>query len=484
VVTLSEFELTIAGVNSNDGSISVTASDDDGHGVSLSVESGDTEIVTATLMEAEDVEGNMMLSIDSHKVGVTTVTVTAADDLGATASASVTVTVTNTRPEISLAMSELSINGLGATSKVGFEVTDKDGDTLSVVASTADPAIATVGVSMDDQELYATSTGFGHTTITVTVDDGADVDNTASAELVVMVMNQVPTVALSATELTIVGVDNMDDTVTVTASDPDGHELVLSVASDDEGVVTAALVDMVVNVSSHKVGMATVTVTAVDELDGMTSASIGVTVTNTRPEFTLAMSELTIVGVGAMGVVGYEATDKDGDTLTVTAESSDESIATATVSMDDEEVHVTSTGFGQATIMVTVDDGADIDNTVSAELMVTVMNQDPVVTLSESELTIAGVDNTNESVTVDASDPDGHSFTLSVISSDTSVATAELMESDDPLGVGLYCTSYPSKWARRWSRLRAKTNLAAREAQALRSRSRTRGRKSISRWMS
>ena len=451
-VTLGATELTIAGVGSTDESITVTADDADGHEFTLSVASEDSEIATASLMEMDvadpsDETGGTtvtatVVSINSVKVGSTTVTVTAEDEYGGTSSASVALTVTNTQPELSLAMSELTVVGVGVASVVGVQMSDKDGDTLTVTVESSDETVATASASMEDEEMHVTSTGVGEATITVTVDDGGDIDNTASAALAVTVTNRAPEIMLSASELTISGVEYTDDSIVVTTSDPDGHDVTMSVVSADPEIATSSLVEMVaqdppveetegttvISVNSVKVGSTTITVTAEDEYGGVSSASVALTVTNTRPEIVVAMEAITVEGVGVMVAVGYEASDKDGDTLTVTAESDDESVATASVSMEDSQVHVSSTSVGEATITVTVDDGKDIDNTVSVALAVTVMNRVPEIMLSASELTISGVESTNDSIVVTTSDADGHDVTMSVVSADPEIATASLVE--------------------------------------------------------
>ena len=455
-IMLSKSEHTIWGVEHVNDEITVSASDADGHGVTLEVESSDIDVATAMLVEPDlddvaEEDAATVVSITTVSVGEVTLTVTGTDDFGAMSRASVAVIVKNTMPEISFdeEQEQIVIVGVGEVMDVGYTASDADGDMLTLAVTSDNVDVATVMIDEEMSMVSVSSTGVGDAVITATADDSRGEDNTASATLQVTVSNRAPMVSLSASSLSIAGVGMVNETVTVTASDADGHDLNISVASDNESVVTASLMasddplgdpgPMMLQITTEGHGSATVTVTAKDNLESVGEASVDVEVTNTRPEISLAMEELTIDGVGTSMSVGFEASDADGDEFTLSAvavsDESESAFATATIDMMDEEVDVTSTGVGETTITVTIDDGwGREDSTASAMLKVTVNNRDPEVSLSASSLSIAGVGNINETVTVTATDADGHDLNISVSSDNESVVTASLMDSDDPLG--------------------------------------------------
>ncbi|WP_175393335.1 Ig-like domain-containing protein [Brevibacillus laterosporus] len=181
--------------------------------------------------------------------------------------------------------------------------------------------------------------------------------------------NNAPTVATAIDDKTgTVGTD-----VTVDASgtftDADGDTLTLTAASSADGIATVAVSGKNIVVTPVAKGKAEITVTAKDGKGGEVSETFTITVneaakTNNAPTVATAIDDKT----GKVGTpVTVDATDTftdvDGDALTLDATSSDNGIATVTVS--GKNIEVTPVAQGTATITVTATDakGESVDET-------------------------------------------------------------------------------------------------------------------------
>ncbi|MCY4555223.1 MAG: cadherin-like beta sandwich domain-containing protein, partial [Chloroflexi bacterium] len=142
-------------------------------------------------------------------------------------------------------------------------------------------------------------------------------------------------------------------------SDADGDSLTVTATSSDEAkaTVTVAADGSKLTVTGVAVGTATITVTAADGNGGTVSDSFTVTV-KSAPTVAAPIADLTGLEVGSTQDVSLSGvfSDADGDSLTVTAVSSDEAKATVTVAADHSKLTVTGVAVGTATITVTAQD--------------------------------------------------------------------------------------------------------------------------------
>ncbi len=153
---------------------------------------------------------------------------------------------------------------------------------------------------------------------------------------------------------------------------------------------------------------------------------------NERPQAvgTLPDQMLTLAdgGVAQTLLVTSAFRDPDGDALTYSAMSSDEAVATVTVS--GAEVSVQPVAVGTVTITVTATDGSEMPVTQSFEVTVgdePLPNQEPqaVGGLPAQMLTVGKVQMVP--VTRAFRDPDGDELTYAVTSSNTRIATARIV---------------------------------------------------------
>ena len=115
--------------------------DPDGDVLSYGAETSDAAVATVSV-------SGSTLTVIGVTAGATTVTVTASDPEGLSASQSLEVTVLNRPPEAVDKIPDLTVTA-GGTESVGASsyFRDPDGDALSYGAETSDAAVATVSVS-------------------------------------------------------------------------------------------------------------------------------------------------------------------------------------------------------------------------------------------------------------------------------------------------------------------------------------------------
>ena len=262
-----------------------------------------------------------------------------------------------------------------------------------------------------------------------TANIGILVNNEVKAQMVITfgAANQVPMAGAAIGAQTVI-VGAMV-TVASTITDADGDMLTYSASSSDDTIATASVADNgMVTITGVAAGSATITVMAEDGYGGSASQTIPVMVEvppNQAPMAGAAFAAPTVI-VGATVTVASDITDADGDTLTYSASSSDDTIATAIVA-NDGMVTITGVAAGSATItvMATDPDGASASQTIA--VMVNVPpNQAPMAGAAiDAQTVIVGA---MVMVASDITDADGDMLTYSASSSDDAIATASVAD--------------------------------------------------------
>ncbi len=488
----------------------------------------DNDALTVTAVSSDEAKATVSvaadystLTVSAKSRGMATITVTAADGRGGTVEDTFTVTV-KTAPVVASALADVSGLEVDATREVSLSgaFSDADGDALTITATSSDETVATVSVASDGSRLTLAGVSVGTATITVTARDadGNGVSDTfdapvarkyaaliaqmyqwrndpqwssykahtdrwdrvllafgetvADTTLTPMTAdeaqgfadrgnawsrwvevakalkeieatgqqqqpNQAPTVAAALGDVTIV---NQSATHTASLSgvfsDADGDSLTVTAASSNEAVATVSVSSdhSGLTVSAQARGTATITVNADDGNGGTADDAFTVTV-KAEPVVASAISDISSLETGNSQDVSLSGvfSDADGDSLTITAGSSDSARATATVASDRSKLTVAGVAGGVATITVTAQD-AD-GNRVSDEFEVSVVpapeseqpNRAPTVASPIAGATIA-----NESATYTVSlsgvftDADGDALTITASSSTDAVATVSV----------------------------------------------------------
>ena len=213
-----------------------------------------------------------------------------------------------------------------------------------------------------------------------------------------------------------------------------GGALAYSIAPAMTDVATAT-VDAktgMVTITPVAYGTATFTVTATDNLSGTAmSSTVDIMVTvysNPTADAPILAQSLKDAGDMSTATVDLDDhfSDADGDTLTYTAASSAEAIATVSEPDADGMITVTGVSVGEATITVTAmdDDGAEA-LTATFDVTVTSANAAPVAGDAIDDVPSV---RESEKATRQANitDPDGDTLTWAAKSSDPDVATVEV----------------------------------------------------------
>ncbi len=386
-------------------------SDPDGDALSYSAQSSDATVVSAAASAGT-------VRVIGLTQGTATITVTATDGGGLSATQSFTVTVPNRGPEAvdSIAAMETHV-GESAHVVVPAYFSDPDGDSLSYAAESSDTGVVAATVSGDTVRVAGTRQGTA--TITVTATDGGGLSATQS--FTVAVPNRGPEAVDSIAAMeTHVG-ESAHVVVPAYFSDPDGDSLSYAAESSDTGVVAATVSGDTVRVAGTRQGTATITVTATDGGGLSATQSFTVTVPNRGPEAVDSIAAMeTHVGESAHVVVPAYFSDPDGDSLSYAAESSDTGVVAATVSGD--TVRVAGTRQGTATITVTATDGGGLSATQS--FTVTVPNRGPEAVDSIAAMETHVGESAHVVVPAYFSDPDGDLLSYAAESSDTGVVAA------------------------------------------------------------
>ena len=468
--TMSGSLMTITGLDDGSTSITVTATDPDGEDArqrtrvtveavnrppeavgSIPAESitvGETERVFVRSYFSDPDRDRLEYSVASSNAGVAmatvsgtvvsitgvaegnaTVTVTASDPDGLTATQEIGVSVgsVNQWPETVGTIPEQTVNvGSRVTVDVARYFRDPDGDDLEYEAETFFTNRATVSMSGSVMTIRGVSAG--NTSLTVTASDPDGLEARQRTRVTVQAVNGAPQAVGSIPSQTIAEGRSVTVQTHSYFRDPDGDRLSYRVATSRASVATASVTSSgVVTISSVAAGSATVTVTASDPSGLEARQTIGVTVTssNSQPRTRGSIPGQTLdVGATATVDVSSYFSDPDQDALSYGASTSNARVATA--SMSGSTVTITGVASGTATITVTARDPGGLEATQTMDVGVAGTNEAPETVGSIPNQTI----DEGESTTIDASsyfrDPDDNRLRYSATSADGSTATVSV----------------------------------------------------------
>lgn len=379
--------------------LSATVSPDDARNKTVKWTSGNDKIAT---VDADGV-------VAAIAVGETTITATAADGSGISATCKIKVTprlVTS----IELGKEELTLEKT-FTAQLTAMVLPEDADDRSVTWSSGNNEVATVS-----QEGLVTAVGVGTADITVKANDGSEMSAICK---VTVTPKLVTSIKLDNEELTIVRTHTRQLTVTVLPEDADDRSVVWS--SGNEEVAT---VDETGLVTALKVGEASITATAND--GSGVSATCVVTVTPKLAEsISLNETELTL-----------ERTATAQLTATVLPETADDRSVTwssgnTAVAKVDEYGMVTAVGLGETVITAITDDGTDQTATCFVKVTPKLVKS---LSLSETELSIENGSSAQLTAVISPQDADDGSVAWT--SNNTMAATVDATGRITATGVG------------------------------------------------
>ena len=321
--------------------------DPDGDPLSFAATSSDPGIA------APAVAGSVV-SVRGVARGTATITVTAADPGGLSATQTFGVRVPNRGPEAVGAIEDRRVEvGDSATIGISTHFTDPEGDTLAFSAVSPDTRVARAEVAGDSVLLVALAKGTA--TVTVTARDPAG--ETADQSFTVTVPNRGPFVTGAIPGDTVLLGDTIELALTSHFADPDGDSLSFSPESSEPGVAMVRVSGRTLVVVPVAPGRATVTVTASDPEGLSVAQSFEVTAVhpNRAPVAMGTISDRLIYvgGTDSVDVSSYFS-DPDGDSLGYTVETSRR--VRVTVAARGSTIALTAVSIGSSTITVTARD--------------------------------------------------------------------------------------------------------------------------------
>ena len=385
----------------NEGSYALDASgafsDPDGDDLNLVATSSDETVATVDA-------GALTVIVRPVLHGTTTVTVTATDPGGLSATQTFRATVANRPPDAHglSTIPALRVEDGPHTVDVSGVFTDPDNDVLTITAASSNTTVARASAA--GAVVTVTPVLHGVTTLTMTATDPGGLSVSESFE--VSVANRPPAAVgtLAALSLSAKAGARMVS-LSRAFTDPDNDDLTFSALSSDNRVAEVAVADSVLTVTPFKRGTTTVTVTAFDTEGLSATQAFEVTVPSRSPDDVGTLADVLLqVGGGAevMDVVdAFE--DPDGDALTYTASSSAPAVVGAAVS--GSRVTLTPLARGTARIHLAAADLTGSNTWGRHSFAVTVMAR-PGVTVSTDALTVAEGSTATYTVVLD-SEPTG-----------------------------------------------------------------------------
>lgn len=386
--------------------------DPDGDALTFSATTSDASVVTVS------VAGTQMV-VTGVSSGTATVTITARDPEGLTATHQIAVTV-NGPPVLTDSIPPLTLDeGDSATVNLADHFTDPDDDVASYEAESSDASVASVSV----EGATATITGVAAGSATLTFGARDELGQTAMQEVGVTVddANQAPRATDSIPAQALMPDASATLDLSGHFTDPDEDALSYEGETSDAAVATVSVEGSEATITGVAAGTATITFTASDP-EGL-SADQGAMVTVNTPPVAEGMIDTVTVNEGesATLVVSGYFSDADGDALSYEAGSSDEDVATASV--EDSTVTIGGVAAGTATITVTATDPRGASAVQEATVAV---NAAPMPdSVAPTHDMVVG-NHVELDFSMFFTDADGDELTYTAVTSDAAVATASV----------------------------------------------------------
>ncbi len=338
--------------------------DPDGDALEYTASTSEPGIATATARGSD-------VTLTGVSDGQTTLTLTATDPDGLTATQTSLVTVAgqggNTPEPVEDIPAQTISEGGDRTLVVSGYFQDPNGDPLAYSAATEDPGVATASVSGTIVTLRGVASG--QTTLTVTATDPGGLSTTLSTLVTVVIQGQGPVAVEPIPEQSLEVGQTRTLSVADNFQDPDGGSLDFAAVSSDPGIVTAAASGSDVSLTGVSEGRTTVTVTATDP-DGLSASQTASVRVEPKGQAPVTVGDLPGQSLVAGGFAIFDAApyfrDPEGADLSYDAGTSDATVATA--SATGSTVNVRGVSAGKTTLTVTATDPSRLSATQSAEV--------------------------------------------------------------------------------------------------------------------
>ena len=313
------------------------------------------------------------------------------------------------------------------------------GQGLTFAAESSEPRFATAEIDSETQELVITTLRPGVTVITVTATDVNRGKVAESFRLTVKSPNKAPAAVGEIPDQTLLLNDQGTELdMTPYFRDDDGDTLRFIPQSSDPRVVTASSSGRSIRFNVVGLGQVRMTVLAEDPEGATAFLDFMVTVLapNVAPAVAKAIPAQT-VRAGDPGLALDLApyfTDPDGDSLTFSAESDDESIAAVEVA--GSVATITGLAAGETTLTARVSDPDGASAMQAVAVMVLAANNPPeAVGTIENQLLVVGGDPLSIDVAEYFSDPDGDALTYAATSDNANALQTVIIDGSSVLAI-------------------------------------------------
>ena len=391
------------------------------HQVSLSgvFDDPDNDALTITAASSDNARASVSVASDYSTLtvraqarGTATITVTASDGNGGTVDDTFTVTV-KAAPVLASAIADVTGLEVGSTQDLSLAgvFRDADGDALTITATSSDDGKAIVWVYLGEVTVVAAAVGDVTITVTAEDSDGNTVSDTFDVEVVKKYAGLIAKVK-----------DYRNDPCCAHNKEhTDRWDRAL--LAFGETVADTTLIKMPADEAQGYADQGWTRWAEVAQALKEIEASAQQATPNRAPTVSSAIADLTIVKESGTHQVSLSGVfrDPDGDSLTITASSSNTAKATVSVASNGSSMTVSAQARGTATITVTADDGRG--GTVDDEFTVTVKAA-PVVASAISDVSGLEVEGSQDvSLAGVFSDADGDTLTITAASSNNGKAT-------------------------------------------------------------
>jgi hypothetical protein len=397
--------------------VAISVSDPDGDTLTVAAVSDNTAILNVSAPNTSTVQ------LVGVSVGSANVTVTANDGKGGVINTAFRVDVGQPNRPPTIEPIAAQTMTAGQTLDVIYVALDPDGNTLTAQATSDTPGVVTASVTTPGL-IQLTGVSAGTATVTLSVSDTIASATISTFQVTVAAGNSAPTILPIGSQTLNVG---QAVNVTYTATDPDGDSLTAQADSDNSGVVTVSVgAPGTITLNGVGAGTATVTLSVSDGQNPAVSTAFGVLVNAPNNNPTILNVSPQSVNVGSSLSVAIQASDPDGDSITLLAVSDNPAVVTANAPSA-FEVIITGVTPGAANVAVEASDGKGGVAATSFTVQVVGVNTSPVIQPIDAQALNAGE---QISVGVSIFDADGDLVVLTALSQNSGVVTAESFGTD------------------------------------------------------
>ena len=317
--------------------------------------SDNSDVATASI-------SGSVLTITEVGLGSTTITLTADDNLSGETSDEFQLTVNNVNdsPVAEGTIENQNLNeGFGSKEiDISGIFSDKDADPLQYEALSDDETVVTVNIN--GTTLTISEVGNGNTDITITANDGQGGTAFVTFPATINNVNDAPIVSNTIEDLVLdEGFLTKNIDLSNTFSDDDNDPLTIEAISEDSDVITVSIAGTTLTISEIGNGSTNIVITASDGNGADISESFVITVNNVNdaPKALKEIEDLTFdQGFTSEEIdLSNNFSDEDGDVLSYSVVSDDESVVTGSV--ESGILKLAETGAGSTLITVTAEDG-------------------------------------------------------------------------------------------------------------------------------